>query len=220
MAAGGLEPRRNVSYVCSTRGHWRPARWARRRTRRQARAWHGHDDGARHEPCSPLRRLPPQVAGIAAAAIKQVNTPAFQQMIAGALGAAAQASTQRPPPRCEAPVRPPPTPPDASDPARSAGATGSPRAADPAGAAGGLSHRVRDAGGPPLARSGGGDRAGRSTGSAGDRAAPPRTRPRRSKPPPRGSNAGWSGKTGPPRSAGRLSFAPTLGRHSSRRARV
>lgn len=35
--------------------------------------------------------VPPQVAGIAAAALKQVNTPAFQHLIAGALGAAGKA---------------------------------------------------------------------------------------------------------------------------------
>ena len=35
--------------------------------------------------------VPPQVAGIAAAALRRVNTPAFQQLIATSLGAAGQA---------------------------------------------------------------------------------------------------------------------------------
>jgi hypothetical protein len=59
--------------------------------------------------------LPPQVAGIAAAALKQVNTPVFRQLVAGALGAAAQAFDQRG--RAAAPTPPtPPAPPEPSAP--------------------------------------------------------------------------------------------------------
>lgn len=65
--------------------------------------------------------VPPQVAGIAAAALRQVNTPAFQQLIATSLGAAGQAMSamaqRSAAERAGAPVPPtPPTPPTAPAP--------------------------------------------------------------------------------------------------------
>lgn len=62
--------------------------------------------------------VPPQVAGIAAAALRQVNTPAFQQLIATSLGAAGQAMSamaqRSAAERAGAPV--PPAPPTAPTP--------------------------------------------------------------------------------------------------------
>lgn len=65
--------------------------------------------------------VPPQIAGVAAAALRQVNTPAFQQLIATSLGAAGQvmsAMAQRSAAeRAGTPVPPtPPTPPTATTP--------------------------------------------------------------------------------------------------------